>query len=441
MNKILVLGAGLVARPLIRYLLDQPNYWVTVASRTVSKAERLIDNHPRGIAVPLNVTDAQTLRGLIARSDLVVSLVPYTYHPAIAKICIELKKQMVTTSYVSEAMQALDPEAKRAEIIILNEMGLDPGIDHMSAIRIIQRIKRNNGRVASFYSYCGGLPAPEANTNPFGYKFSWSPRGVVLAGKNSARYLKDGREVFIPAQELFTHYWRVPIEGLGEFEAYPNRDSTSYIERYGLSGIETMCRGTLRNPGWCDTWQGLVEMGLLSDEERDFTGLTYAGLVRELISCPPPEDLREGLARYLKIDKESEVISKIEWLGLLKEDPIPLARGANLDVLANRLLEKLQYESGERDMVVLKHELVAEYPEGRKEKIISTLVDFGIPYGDTAMARTVSLPAAIGVRLILEKEIEAVGVQIPVFPGIYEPVLENLEEEGIVFKEEVVRLD
>jgi len=437
MENILVLGAGLVARPLIRYLLYQPDYKVRVASRTVSKAEKLIANHPRGEAIPLNVQDTKALKELVSCSDLVVSLVPYTYHPIVAEICIESKKPMVTTSYVSDAMRALDEKAKRAGVIILNEMGLDPGIDHMSAMRIIHRVWNNGGRVVSFYSYCGGLPAPEANTNPLGYKLSWSPRGVVLAGRNSARYLKDGKEVSVPSYELFTHYWMVSIEGLGEFEAYPNRDSIPYIEKYGLSGIETMYRGTLRNPGWCDTWKKIVDLGLLDDAEYEIKGLTYAGLIRRLIDSSSEKDLKGELARYLKIDEDSKIMERLEWLGLLEEEPIPLEKGSNLDVLAHRLQEKLQYEEGERDMIILQHEFVIEYPGNHKERILSTLIDFGIPSGDTAMARTVSLPAAIGARLIVEGKISLSGVQIPVVSEIYEPVLRELEKQGISFKERV----
>ncbi|MEO0115444.1 MAG: saccharopine dehydrogenase C-terminal domain-containing protein, partial [candidate division WOR-3 bacterium] len=244
-KKILVLGAGLVARPLVDYLLKQSDFFVTVASRTASKAEKLIASHPRGKALEVNVSEPTVLANLIVETDLVISLVPYTFHPIVAQACIQYKKPMITTSYVGDAMRSLDQEAKAAGIIILNEIGLDPGIDHMSAMKIIHRVKNRGGRVISFYSYCGGLPAPEANNNPFGYKFSWSPKGVLLAGKNSARYLKDGKEIFIPGPELFSHYWVVEIEGLGKFEAYPNRDSLPYIELYGLVGISSMCRGTL----------------------------------------------------------------------------------------------------------------------------------------------------------------------------------------------------
>ena len=440
MKEVLILGAGLVTRPIVRYLLDQPDFHVKVASRTVSKAIKLIDNHPQGEALELLVTDTSKLKELIAQTDLVISLVPYAHHPTIAKMCIEHKKLMVTTSYVSEAMQALDEPAKEAGVLILNEIGLDPGIDHMSAMKIIHQVQNEGGHVTSFFSYCGGLPAPEANTNPFGYKFSWSPRGVVLAGKNSGRYRKDGEEVVVPGEDLFSHYWTITIDELGEFEAYPNRNSLPYIETYGLSGIGSMYRGTLRNLGWCDTWKKMADLGLLDEEERtNLETLSFRQFIGQLVHSSPEGDLKKDLAAHLKIDEGSEVMKRLEWLGLLSDEPLPPDQKSPLDVLAARLLEKLQYEEGERDMIILHHDFLADYPD-KKEKITSTLIDFGIPQGDSAMSRTVSLPAAVVTKLVLQGKIETTGVRIPVDPVIYEPVLEELEGLGITCvekKEEV----
>jgi saccharopine dehydrogenase (NADP+, L-glutamate forming) len=442
MKNVLILGAGLVAKPLVRYLLDQPDFHVKVASRTVSKAEKLVGGHPRGEAQPLNVDDTATLKNLISQADLVISMVPYTHHVTVANLCIELKKHMVTTSYVSENMRKLDRKAKDAGILILNEIGLDPGIDHMSAMKIIHAVKNKGGRIKSFYSYCGGLPAPEANTNPWGYKFSWSPRGVVLAGKNSARYLKDKKEVNIPSFDLFTHFWEMQIEGLPKFEAYPNRDSVPYIELYGISDADSMYRGTFRYPGWCQTMKKIVELGFLDDKEMDVAGLSYADFLRRLIKKQKGTDLKKDLATYLKIDENSEPIKRFDWLGLLSDEKLPGEKGSPLDIFANRLLEKLQYQEGERDMIILHHEFIAEYPKDKKkEKITSTLIDFGIPHGDSAMSRTVGLPAAIGATLILQEKIKATGVHIPVTPLIYEPTLKELEKQGIVCKEKSVALE
>lgn len=437
MKKILVLGAGLVTKPLVDYLLKEPDFHVLVASRTVSKAEKLIGNHPHGKAIALNVDDAAALGRLISESDLAISLVPYAYHPVIAKYCIENKKQMITTSYVSDTMRELDPKAKAAGILILNEIGLDPGIDHMSAMKIIHDVQNKGGKVTSFYSYCGGLPAPEANTNPFGYKFSWSPRGVVLAGRNNGRYLKDSKEVNVPGPELFNHYWILNVEGLGKFEAYPNRDSLPYIDTYQLKGISSMYRGTLRNLGWCETFKKIVDLGLLDDKELpSLKGMTYSSWIGGLIKAPKKTDLKANLADILKIDKDSMIMKRFEWLGLLSDEPIKLEKGASIDILVDLLQQKMSYQKGERDMIVLKHEFLAEYSATKKkEKIESTLIDFGIPNGDSAMSRTVSLPAAIGAKLILTGKIKMTGVQIPVMPEIYEPVLAELETLRIVCKE------
>jgi len=436
MKKVLILGAGLVAKPLVRYLLDQPDFEVEVASRTVSKAVKLIDNHPQGIARELNLKNEEGLKEEISNSDLVISMVPYSFHPKVAQYCIEYKKNMVTTSYVSEVMKNLDAEAKKTGILILNEVGLDPGIDHMEAMRIIHEIEGKGGEILSFTSFCGGLPAPEANTNPFGYKFSWSPIGVLLAGKNSARYLKDGKEIFIPPEDLFENYSIINIEGLGDFEGYPNRNSLPYVELYGIHSTKTMLRGTLRNIGWCSTIKKMVELGLLDEEEKDWIDMTYGDFLRKLMNDPVEKDLKKALSEHLNIEESSDIIMRLEWLGLLSDDPLPLEQGSALDILAAKMLEKLQYEEGERDMIILQHEFIASYPGDKKEKITSTLIDFGIPHGDTSMARTVGLPAAISTKLILEEKIKRTGVHIPVISEIYKPILQELKELEISFKEQ-----
>lgn len=435
MKKILILGAGLVAKPLVRYLLDQPDFEVEVASRTVSKAVKLIDNHPRGKSSELNLKNEEGLKDKISKADLIISMVPYTFHPIVAKYCIDYKKAMVTTSYVSEVMKNLDAEAKKAGILILNEVGLDPGIDHMEAMRIIHEVEEKGGEILSFTSYCGGLPAPEANTNPFGYKFSWSPTGVLLAGKNSAQYLKDGQQIFIPPQDLFDDYLMINIEGLGEFEGYPNRDSLPYIELYGIKSTKTMFRGTLRNKGWCSTLKKIADLGLLEEEEKDWTGLTYKDFLKKLMNDPDEEDIKKALSAHLNIEESSDIIQRFEWLGLLSDEPLLLEKDSPLNILGAKMLEKLQYEEGERDMIMLQHQFIASYPGDKKEKITSTLIDFGIPHGDSSMARTVGLPAAISTKLILEGKIEKTGVHIPVTPEIYIPILQELKELDIVFKE------
>jgi saccharopine dehydrogenase (NADP+, L-glutamate forming) len=435
MKKVLVLGAGLVTRPHVEYLLDVPDFHVTVASRTVSKAQALISDRTNGTAVQLDVSDKTKLHELIAHNDLAVSMLPYVYHPLVAEQCIEMKKDMVTTSYVSDAMQKLDGAAKEAGVLILNEIGVDPGIDHMSAVQVIHRVQKNGGEVTSFSSYCGGLPAPEANTNPLGYKFSWSPRGVLLAGKNAARWRKGGKEIYIPGEELFDNYWPVHIEGLGELEGYPNRNSLPYLDIYGIPGAKTIFRGTLRNLGWCETLRKLVDAGWMSDEATDLSGLTFKQLTAKLLGTPGKDIRQEAMSR-LNIAKDSYAFNNFDWLGLFSDEPLPLTEGSPLDVMAAHMWAKMGYAEGERDMLVMQHEFIAQYPD-RREKITSTMIDYGIPHGDTSMSRTVGLPAAIAVRMILQGQVKLTGVHRAIAPELYEPVLAELTELGIGFTEKV----
>lgn len=437
MKSVLVFGAGLVAGPLVRYLLDH-GFHVQVASRTLSKAQSLVEGHPQGGAIQFDMgEDEAQLESLVAEADVVVSLLPYTFHVQIARACIRQQRPLITTSYVSDEMQELDGNAREAGIIILNELGLDPGIDHMSAMRIIDQVHENDGQIKAFRSFCGGLPAPEANDNPLGYKFSWSPRGVLLAGRNDARYLEHGCVVQVPNSRLFATHYVTWVGDLGDFEAYPNRDSLPYIERYGIPETETIYRGTLRNLGWCDAMQKLNQLGYFGLEERP--GLpekTFRQVMTELIGREGTSDLRHDLAQHLNVAPNSGVVGAFEWLGLMEDEPVP-QETTLLDVLAHRMLDRMVYGEGERDMVILVHEFVADY-EDRGESITSTLVDFGRPDGATAMARTVGTPAAIGARMILEGRITLSGVQIPVVPEIYEPILEELEHLGIAFEEKVI---
>lgn len=428
MKKVLVLGAGLVSKPLVHYLLDH-GFEVICASRTVSKAEALVKGKKHGVAKELDLTDPGSLERLIPDSDLVISLVPYTFHVQVAELCIKHGKIFVSTSYVSPAMKALGAKAKAAGLMLLNEIGLDPGIDHMSAVRVFTDVRSRGGKIKSFMSYCGGLPAPEANTNPFGYKFSWSPKGVLMAGKNNACYLKDGKRRDIPSAGLFLDRWPLSVPKGGEFEAYPNRDSISYIDIYDLHFAETVIRATLRNPGWCETLKVIVDLGLLGAEDEDLKGLTYGGMLDRL--APGAGDRKARVAKKAGVAADSTAIKNLEWLGLFSDEMIPVKKGGFIDVMTHRMLEKMSYGKGERDMIVLHHEFLGEFPDGKKERITSTLIDCGIPNGDSAMSRTVGLPAAVASRLLLEGKIKATGVHIPVSPEIYDPVLDELERLGI----------
>ena len=434
--KVLILGAGLISRPIVRYLLDHPTFSVTMASRTVSKAEKIINKHPYGTAIELNVNDDALLEKLVSESDLTVSLLPYTFHVKIANLCIKHKKHLVTTSYISDDMKALDQKAKDAGIIILNECGLDPGIDHMSAMRVIHEVEENKGKVISFRSTTGALPSYEANNNPFGYKFSWSPRGVLLASCNAAKWLEDGKEVSVPGEQLFENYYLQDVPGVGTFENYPNRDSIPYKEIYGLKDAKTVYRGTFRMSGWCETMRKIVKLGWLNDKPvKSFNGKTYGDLTRFLVGAKENDDLIQATAKFLDLETYSTVVKRLEWLGLLGDEKLPEDKDNPLDYLNILTLNKMTLSKKERDMIVMHHEFIAKYPS-KKEYITSTLVNYGTPYGDSAIAKTVALPAAIAVKMILHEQISLVGVHIPVIPDIYNPLLDELRENGIKFSEE-----
>jgi saccharopine dehydrogenase (NADP+, L-glutamate forming) len=436
MANVVILGAGMVTRPIVRYLLDQPDIKLTVATRTVSKAVKMIDGHPNGTPKALNVKDWAAVEEEVKANDVIVSLVPYEYHVEVAKLCIKHNKHLVTTSYVSEAMKKLDAAAKKAGVLLLNEVGLDPGIDHMSAMRVIHDVENRGGKVTSFKSSTGALPSHEANNNPFGYKFSWSPRGVLLASRNSAKWLADGKEVDVPGKRLFENYYLQDVPETGTFENYPNRDSVPYKKIYGLKHARTVYRGTFRMTGWCETIRNIVALGWLDDKpKKGFKGATYGDMTRFLIKAESKKNLAKSTAKYLGLTPYSAIIKRLEWLGLFSDLPLPADRDNPLDYLNVLTLEKMSLGKNERDMIVMHHEFTAEFPKGKTELLTSTLVDYGIPGEDSSVARTVSLPAAIAVKMILAGKITDTGCHIPVKPSIYHPILDELEAYNVVFKE------
>ena len=443
MKKVVVFGAGLVASAHVKYLLEH-SYQVTVATRTVAKAKKIVGRHPNGKAVAFDIESEGDTRldEIVRQHDLAVSLLPYVYHTRVAKSCLRNRKHMATTSYVKPEMQALDAEAKKLDLVLLNESGVDPGIDHMTAMKVIHRVQAGGGKITSFMSYCGGLPAPEASDNPFGYKFSWSPRGVLMAGRNSARFRRDGDVVEIPGPELFLNYWCVPVEVDGKlipFEAYPNRDSLPYAETYGITSARTMFRGTLRNQGWCATLKKVAELGLLDETEMELKRLTYAEFMAKVIGKEKATGIKKAVAAKLGLAPINPIVANLGWLGLFGNDPLPPKCKSPLDVLTATMLAKMSLSKGERDLLILQHQFIAEFPD-HKERITSTMIDFGIPNGDSSMNRTVGLPAAVGVRMILEGKIKARGVLVPVLPEIYEPALVELQRRGLRFDEKVVRV-
>ncbi|MBN2279830.1 MAG: saccharopine dehydrogenase NADP-binding domain-containing protein [Candidatus Marinimicrobia bacterium] len=439
MKKIIVLGAGLVSRPLVKYLLGVKHFFVTLADIDEKKAAAIIDGAANGRAVALDVSNQPLVEELVREHDLAISLLPYSFHPMIAEYCIRHKKNMVTASYVSEKMKSLHPKALEAGVIILNEIGVDPGIDHMSAMKIIDSVHGRGGKIEAFRSYCGGLPAPEDTDNPFGYKFSWSPRGVLMAGLNSAKYLEKGKIVDIDGRELFLNHWGVEVGDYKDFETYPNRDSLPYVDIYGIQETETMFRGTIRNKGWCDKLYALAKMGFLKDETVDLPqNATYKDLTAKMIGADNVDNLTLKTHEFLGKDSKPGVLDGLKWLGLFQDQILPRSRNL-LDIMTELFLSKMEYKAGERDMIVLFHDFMVSLPEGKK-RITSTLIDYGLQNGDTSMARTVGLPAAIGAELILNGKISLTGVQIPVSREIYLPVLARLEELNIKCVEQEYRI-
>ncbi|NQV14249.1 saccharopine dehydrogenase NADP-binding domain-containing protein, partial [bacterium] len=434
---ILILGAGLVSQPIIDYLFDNINFSLTVADIQKENAIKAINNNPRGRAVALDVNDTDHLSQLISGSDLVVSMLPLTLHGIVASHCIEHGKSMVNASYVSPEMRALDGAAREKGLLFLCEMGVDPGIDHMTAMQIIHDIRQRGGKIKEFVSVCGGLPAPEANNNPFGYKFSWSPKGVLMAGKSSARYIENGEIKEVSADELFHSTTPIIIEGR-EFESYPNRDSISYEENYGFRNINLLLRGTLRHKGWHKHILAFKALNLLEDHFIEQGETSYAAILANLNDLDET-NIREEVAKKLDLRIDDKIIMALHWLGLFDPDLKFFKKTTAIDALAKLMSEKMTYAPGERDMIALQHRFIASFKD-HSEKITSTLFDYGVPGGHSSMARTVSLPMAIAVKLILEEKISLTGVRIPVHPMIYEPVIAELKTLGIVFKEEIVKI-
>ncbi|MBN2857974.1 MAG: saccharopine dehydrogenase NADP-binding domain-containing protein [Candidatus Delongbacteria bacterium] len=435
MKKVLILGAGMVVKPIVRYLLDH-NFAVTVATRTKSKADGMINGHPNGTAVAWTVEDEQTLDKMVLEHDLSVSLLPYAHHVMVAKMCIKHKKNMVTTSYVKPEMMALDQAAKDAGIIILNELGLDPGIDHMSAMRIIDHVHNKGGNVEEFYSFCGALVAPEVEKNPFNYKFTWAPKGVVMAGNNDGNYLRHGAVKYIPTQDLFKNPIKLDFPEVGPLEVYPNRDSVPYVKLYGIPETKTMFRGTFRYDRWCENIDAMKACNLLSYDKIDLNGKTYADMMAALIGTGSAEGIRTSVAKHIGISPDSRILDAFEWLGLFSGEKIGRTEDSPFEVVADLMISKMMVGEKERDMVVMQHTFLASYPDGKKEVIKSRMLDFGTQETDTSIARTVALPAAVGVKMILDGEISEKGVHIPVLPGIYNPILDALEHMDIRMVEE-----
>eukprot|EP00051_Salpingoeca_urceolata_P026413 m.477223 g.477223 ORF g.477223 m.477223 type:complete len:452 (-) comp20778_c0_seq1:139-1494(-) len=448
MPKALVLGSGFVAEPCIDYLLRRPENEVTVACRGVEKAQALTAGKANTTAIALDVQDADALLKAVSEHDVVISLIPYTYHPLVIEAAVKAKKHFVSTSYVSPTMQGFDDRAKEAGITVMNEIGVDPGIDHLYAMKTIDETHKAGGKVLSFLSYCGGLPAPEASNNPLGYKLSWSGRGVLLAAKNPAKYWEDGKVIEIASENLLSEGPKeIPIYPAFAFEGYPNRDSTPYKERYGIPEAQTILRGTLRYKGNPSFVKALADAGFMNDDDQDYLAadaadLKWCELTAKVVGAASAnaDAVAEAFVKKANLEESPErkrIVAGIRWLGLLSDDTVKRDRSI-LDTLAALLGDKLKYEDGERDMIMLQHRFVIERADGKTEVRTSTMNEYGIPNGATAMARTVGIPCGIAVQLVLDGKISKKGVLAPLSADLYEPLIAELEKEGLGCKEEVV---
>lgn len=435
MKRVLVLGTGYVVKPLVDYFIDKCKYEVLVASRDNNHSGLIIAGRTLGKRVLWNATPPYTeLDEMVKNVDLVVSMIPPSMHVTVAKACLKHKINMVTTSYISPEMKALDKEAKEKGIIILNEIGEDPGIDHMGAMTMINQVKKEGGQIKSFKSYGSGIPSFEHNNNPYGYKFSWSPRGLLTAAQTPAVYIEQGKEISISGENLFDNSWLVDIDDLGTFETYPNRNSTNYINDYQLEGISDFYRGLLRHPGYCNSIQSFKDLNLLNDKNpQQFNGATYKQFTQSLVGVSENTDVRVAVSDKLKMKPSSDIIKQLHWLGLFDDEKIPMIKGSNADVLLHLMEKKMSYKDYEKDMIIVHNEAIVEF-ENRIEKRTATMKVEGRPFGHSAMSRAVGLPAAIASRLILEGTIRSKGVLKPITEEIYKPVLAELAENGYKFE-------
>jgi saccharopine dehydrogenase-like NADP-dependent oxidoreductase len=441
MKKILILGAGLSSTSLINYLLnlaEEKKWHITLGDIDIKRARHKINRHPCGTAISFDIFNEEQRNLLISESDIVVSMLPARMHFLVAECCVHHRKNMITASYVSNEIRQLDEQAKKVGVLLLNEMGVDPGIDHMSSMKIIDNIRNEGGKLDVFESNTGGLVAPENDNNPWNYKFTWNPRNVVLAGAKGARFLHNGKFKYIPYHKIFQRYEIIRVLDLGEFEVYPNRDSLKYKDDYDLHDISTMFRGTIRRPGFCDAWNALIQIGVTDDSYIvEFPGkMTYRDFTNSFLAYNIVDPVETKIANYLGIEENEKIMKQLEWLGLFEKEVVPLVNQTPARILQHRLQEKWEMEPGDKDMIVMQHQF--EYLLGKERKrIVSSMVVKGKDRNETAMSLTVGLPLGIAAKLILEGKIVETGVKIPVEKVFYDPVLRELEEYGIRFIEEV----
>lgn len=440
MHTILILGGGKSAIFLIDFLAEScqaKDRKLILADIDLGSAQEKLKNQPNTEARQLDIENLDSRKAMIQEADLVVSMLPAFMHPIVARDCLEFGKHFFSASYESEEMREMKPEIKAKGLFFLNECGLDPGIDHMSAMQLIDFVKSKGEEIISFKSYCGGLLAPESEDNPWKYKFTWNPRNVVLAGQGTSRYLEKGDLKFVPYHQLFRRLETIKFPGLGDFDGYPNRDSLGYRHAYGLENIGTMLRGTLRREGYCKAWNVFVQLGM-SDDSFQMNlpeGTTQRQFLNSFLPYDPELSVEEKLGNLIP-DFDFPTWEKIQWLGFFGNDFIPKTTGSPAAILQAILEKNWKLYPEDKDMIVMQHLFEIKSEEGTKE-IRSSLVCFGEDATYTAMAKTVGLPLAIAADLFLDGKINLTGLHIPVLPELYNPILAALKSHGISFREEV----
>ncbi|NOR33409.1 MAG: saccharopine dehydrogenase [Bacteroidales bacterium] len=438
MQTVLILGAGLSSTSLIKYFLDNShNQWeIRVGDIKLENALERVNGHTNGEAFRFDVHDPDQRRKEVEQASIVISMLPARMHHLVAECCVELAKDMVTASYLSPAIRALDNEARKKGVVLMNECGVDPGIDHMSSIQMIHKIREEGGELKAFESSTGGLVAPGFENNPWKYKFTWNPRNVVLAGHDGARFLHNGKFKYIPYNKVFQRIETIQVPDLGEFEVYGNRDSLTYRETYGLHNLETMFRGTIRRPGFCEAWDTFVQLGATDDTYimEDTEEMSYRDFINSFMAYRTDMPVEQKLLNYLDLDKDSDMMDRLRWLGIFDDTKVGVAGLSPAKVLQKILEEKWQLEPDDKDMIVMQHQFDFE-KEGIRKKRFSTMVCIGENTLHTAMSLTVGLPLAMIARRILEGDYKEKGVQLPIQAEIYNPVLEELKEYGIRFVE------
>ncbi len=440
-RKILVIGAGKSTSYLLDYFLEKAeseNLRLTIGDLNPVGISDVVRTHPRCSVVSLDIFKDAERKKAIQDNDIVVSMLPASLHIKVAHDCLSFGKHLVTASYVNEELKALDKKVKEKGLVFMNEIGLDPGIDHMSAMQIIDRIRKKGGKILLFESFTGGLVAPDNDNNLWNYKFTWNPRNVVVAGQGgAAKFIQEGTYKYIPYHKLFRRTEFFDIEGYGRFEGYANRDSLNYREAYGLKDVLTLYRGTMRRVGFSKAWNMFVQLGMTDDSYtiEDSKGMSYREFVNLFLPYSPTDSVELKLRYYLKIDQDDIMWEKLLELNLFDaQKTIELPNATPAQILQKILEDSWTLAEDEKDMIVMYHKFGYEL-NGQKKQIDANMVVIGENRTHTAMAKTVGLPVAMATLAILNKKIVTPGVQIPIKKEVYEPILSELENHGITFRE------